>query len=154
MQKPANAWSYLGRIINQKTVVKVWPELLFFNGFGNVAKLISNYIDAAWYYPIHQSVCLSFIYLSYGPQATQEELKASYRRLCMLYHPDKHRDPELKRQAEQLFTYVHQAYEGNYYNCPQDYHDSFRSQIRGIIHPNMKVLSLFSSPTCHFIVCC
>uniref|UniRef100_A0A9J7XFA6 DnaJ heat shock protein family (Hsp40) member C11 n=2 Tax=Cyprinus carpio TaxID=7962 RepID=A0A9J7XFA6_CYPCA len=29
----------------------------------------------------------------------------------MLYHPDKHRDPELKRQAEQLFTYVHQAYE-------------------------------------------
>lgn len=45
-------------------------------------------------------------------QATQEELKASYRRLCMLYHPDKHRDPELKRQAEQLFNLVHQAYEG------------------------------------------
>uniref|UniRef100_A0AAQ6AIH9 J domain-containing protein n=1 Tax=Amphiprion ocellaris TaxID=80972 RepID=A0AAQ6AIH9_AMPOC len=39
------------------------------------------------------------------------ELKASYRRLCMLYHPDKHRDPELKRQAEQLFNQVHQAYE-------------------------------------------
>uniref|UniRef100_A0AAZ3RNU4 J domain-containing protein n=1 Tax=Oncorhynchus tshawytscha TaxID=74940 RepID=A0AAZ3RNU4_ONCTS len=32
-------------------------------------------------------------------------------RLCMLYHPDKHRDPELKRQAEQLFNLVHQAYE-------------------------------------------
>ena len=45
-------------------------------------------------------------------QATQEELKASYRRLCMLYHPDKHRDPELKLQAEQLFNLVHQAYEG------------------------------------------
>lgn len=30
----------------------------------------------------------------------------------MLYHPDKHRDPELKRQAEQLFNQVHQAYEG------------------------------------------
>uniref|UniRef100_A0AAY4EDW4 DnaJ homolog subfamily C member 11 n=1 Tax=Denticeps clupeoides TaxID=299321 RepID=A0AAY4EDW4_9TELE len=43
--------------------------------------------------------------------ATQDELKASYRRLCMLYHPDKHRDPELKRQAEQLFNLVHQAYE-------------------------------------------
>ncbi|KTF76485.1 hypothetical protein cypCar_00035161 [Cyprinus carpio] len=60
----------------------------------------------------HQTLCLSStIYLSYGPQATQEELKSSYRRLCMLYHPDKHRDPELKKQAEQLFTYVHQAYE-------------------------------------------
>ncbi|XP_029006512.1 dnaJ homolog subfamily C member 11 isoform X2 [Betta splendens] len=29
----------------------------------------------------------------------------------MLYHPDKHRDPELKRQAEQLFNQVHRAYE-------------------------------------------
>ena len=45
-------------------------------------------------------------------QATQDELKAAYRRLCMIYHPDKHRDPELKQQAEQLFNLVHQAYEG------------------------------------------
>lgn len=45
-------------------------------------------------------------------QASVDELKASYRRLCMLYHPDKHRDPELKRQAELLFNQVHQAYEG------------------------------------------
>ncbi|XP_055980936.1 dnaJ homolog subfamily C member 11 [Sorex fumeus] len=44
-------------------------------------------------------------------EATSEELKAAYRRLCMLYHPDKHRDPELKSQAERLFTAVHQAYE-------------------------------------------
>uniref|UniRef100_A0A803VIX4 DnaJ homolog subfamily C member 11 n=1 Tax=Ficedula albicollis TaxID=59894 RepID=A0A803VIX4_FICAL len=43
--------------------------------------------------------------------ASQEELKAAYRRLCMLYHPDKHRDPELKTQAERLFNLVHQAYE-------------------------------------------
>ncbi|KAH0502131.1 DnaJ-like protein subfamily C member 11 [Microtus ochrogaster] len=44
--------------------------------------------------------------------ASSEELKAAYRRLCMLYHPDKHRDPELKSQAERLFNLVHQAYEG------------------------------------------
>uniref|UniRef100_A0A3P9MZV6 DnaJ homolog subfamily C member 11 n=1 Tax=Poecilia reticulata TaxID=8081 RepID=A0A3P9MZV6_POERE len=49
--------------------------------------------------------------LNVRKEATVEELKASYRRLCMLYHPDKHRDPELKRQAEQLFNQVHQAYE-------------------------------------------
>ncbi|KAK2862350.1 hypothetical protein Q5P01_001883 [Channa striata] len=49
--------------------------------------------------------------LNVRKEATSEELKASYRRLCMLYHPDKHRDPELKRQAEQLFNQVHQAYE-------------------------------------------
>lgn len=47
-------------------------------------------------------------------QASQEELKAAYRRLCMLYHPDKHRDPELKTQAERLFNLVHQAYEGQW----------------------------------------
>lgn len=45
-------------------------------------------------------------------QASQEELRGAYRRLCMLYHPDKHRDPELKSQAERLFNLVHQAYEG------------------------------------------
>ncbi|XP_062324579.1 dnaJ homolog subfamily C member 11 [Osmerus eperlanus] len=49
--------------------------------------------------------------LNVRKEATQEELKASYRRLCMLYHPDKHRDPQLKQQAEQLFNQVHQAYE-------------------------------------------
>uniref|UniRef100_A0A3B5MHG0 DnaJ homolog subfamily C member 11 n=1 Tax=Xiphophorus couchianus TaxID=32473 RepID=A0A3B5MHG0_9TELE len=49
--------------------------------------------------------------LNVRKEATLDELKASYRRLCMLYHPDKHRDPELKRQAEQLFNQVHQAYE-------------------------------------------
>uniref|UniRef100_W5K7Z0 DnaJ homolog subfamily C member 11 n=1 Tax=Astyanax mexicanus TaxID=7994 RepID=W5K7Z0_ASTMX len=49
--------------------------------------------------------------LNVSREATQEELKSSYRRLCMLYHPDKHRDPELKRQAEELFNLVHQAYE-------------------------------------------
>jgi len=32
----------------------------------------------------------------------------------MLYHPDKHRDPELKTQAERLFNLVHQAYEGQW----------------------------------------
>ncbi|XP_072307583.1 dnaJ homolog subfamily C member 11-like [Eucyclogobius newberryi] len=48
--------------------------------------------------------------LNVGKEATLEELKASYRRLCMLYHPDKHRDAELKRQAEQLFNQVQQAF--------------------------------------------
>ncbi|KAK7877543.1 hypothetical protein WMY93_031760 [Mugilogobius chulae] len=48
--------------------------------------------------------------LNVRKEATLEELKSSYRRLCMLYHPDKHRDPELKRQAEQLFNQVQQAF--------------------------------------------
>ncbi|KAF7656579.1 hypothetical protein LDENG_00039050 [Lucifuga dentata] len=49
--------------------------------------------------------------LNVRKEATIEELKASYRRLCMLYHPDKHRDQQLKTQAQQLFNQVHHAYE-------------------------------------------
>lgn len=29
-------------------------------------------------------------------QATAEEIKTAYRQLSMLYHPDKHKDPELR----------------------------------------------------------
>ena len=61
-------------------------------------------------------VFLMFTFL-FPFQATQDELKVAYRRLCMLYHPDKHRDPELKRQAEQLFNLVHEAYEGKKSFC-------------------------------------
>lgn len=60
-------------------------------------------------YMISDTECLPWFVC---PQATCDELKAAYRRLCMLYHPDKHRDPELKSQAERLFNLVHQAYEG------------------------------------------
>lgn len=44
-------------------------------------------------------------------QATDEEIKSAYRRLSMIFHPDKHRDPERKRKAEQQFTAIHAAYE-------------------------------------------
>lgn len=60
------------------------------------------------------SIGCTLIHFYCFSQASQEELKAAYRRLCMLYHPDKHRDPELKTQAERLFNLVHQAYEGQW----------------------------------------
>lgn len=74
-------------------------------GCSNTMLCVSDVVDEV-------SFKCSFMFFDIVPQATQEELKAAYRRLCMLYHPDKHRDPELKRQAEQLFNLVHEAYEG------------------------------------------
>ncbi|XP_072464837.1 dnaJ homolog subfamily C member 11 isoform X1 [Notamacropus eugenii] len=65
------------------------------------AALVEEELDNEDYYSL----------LNVRREASSEELKAAYRRLCMLYHPDKHRDPELKSQAEQLFNLVHQAYE-------------------------------------------
>ncbi|XP_078741330.1 dnaJ homolog subfamily C member 11-like, partial [Lampetra fluviatilis] len=44
-------------------------------------------------------------------EATQEELKSAYRRLCVTFHPDKHRRPEDKEHAEGIFNRIHTAYQ-------------------------------------------
>jgi len=35
-------------------------------------------------------------------QANENEIKAAYRRMCVLYHPDKHHDPA-KKKVSMLF---------------------------------------------------
>jgi len=50
--------------------------------------------------------------LNVGREASPEELKASFRRLCVLYHPDKHQRPELKEAALAIFPRVQKAYAG------------------------------------------
>lgn len=42
--------------------------------------------------------------------ASKEELRVSYRRLCMLYHPDKHTN-ENRREATEVFNKVQYAYD-------------------------------------------
>ncbi|XP_015749990.1 PREDICTED: dnaJ homolog subfamily C member 11-like [Acropora digitifera] len=49
--------------------------------------------------------------LNVRKEANENEIKAAYRRMCMLYHPDKHRDPEKKKIAEELFSKIQKAYE-------------------------------------------
>lgn len=44
-------------------------------------------------------------------QATPEEISNAYRKLSRLYHPDKHLEPESKKQAENLFNKTKRAYE-------------------------------------------
>lgn len=36
----------------------------------------------------------------------------AYRRMSRLYHPDKHTDPEKKREAEILFNKTRRIYDG------------------------------------------
>lgn len=45
-------------------------------------------------------------------QATQEEINSAYRTQSKLYHPDKHVDPILKKEAEVLFNRTKAAYKG------------------------------------------
>ncbi|KAK2551213.1 DnaJ-like protein subfamily C member 11 [Acropora cervicornis] len=55
--------------------------------------------------------------LNVRKEANENEIKAAYRRMCMLYHPDKHRDPEKKKIAEELFSKIQKAYE--VLSCPE-----------------------------------
>jgi hypothetical protein len=47
--------------------------------------------------------------LGVSPQATPDELKVAYRRLAMLYHPDRHEEDSRDR-AEQVFKRISAAY--------------------------------------------
>ena len=43
--------------------------------------------------------------------ASEAEIKKSYRQLEQIYHPDNHTDPVLKARAEASFTRLQEAYE-------------------------------------------
>lgn len=43
--------------------------------------------------------------------ASQENITASYRKLARQWHPDRHLDPEMKKQAEEKFMSIQEAYD-------------------------------------------
>jgi hypothetical protein len=45
-------------------------------------------------------------------KATEKEITQAYHRLGLVYHPDKHKDADSKRNAEVLFSKVKRAYDG------------------------------------------
>nr|CAB3238828.1 dnaJ homolog subfamily C member 11 [Phallusia mammillata] len=47
--------------------------------------------------------------LNANRHASQDELKSSYRKLCMVYHPDKH-DTSISREASEIFGRIRTAY--------------------------------------------
>lgn len=49
--------------------------------------------------------------LNLDRNATPEEIRDAYKKASRIYHPDKHTDPVLKKQAEILFTKTKKAYE-------------------------------------------
>lgn len=49
--------------------------------------------------------------LNISKDASNDEIKAAYRRLCILYHPDKYPEKEKKQVAEKLFSKLKEAYE-------------------------------------------
>ena len=51
------------------------------------------------------------MYCLSAQQCLTPPCKRRYRSLASVYHPDKHRDPELKKRAVQSFTRIQAAYE-------------------------------------------
>eukprot|EP00795_Rhopilema_esculentum_P007159 gene7159-12817_t len=49
--------------------------------------------------------------LNVRKEASSDEIRNAYKRMCTLYHPDKHQGQEKKQVAEKLFNKVGKAYE-------------------------------------------
>ncbi|XP_037088730.1 dnaJ homolog subfamily C member 11-like [Pollicipes pollicipes] len=52
-----------------------------------------------------------YAFLNIPRDASQDDVSGAYRRLSRLYHPDKHSDPDKKKEAEVLFNKTKIAYE-------------------------------------------
>lgn len=50
--------------------------------------------------------------LNVARDASSDEIKAAYKRWCLLFHPDKQNDEEKKRMAERQFLSIQRAYSG------------------------------------------
>lgn len=51
--------------------------------------------------------------LNVSKDSSIEEIKASYKKLCIVFHPDKQLDIEKKEMAERHFQRIQNAYDGN-----------------------------------------
>uniref|UniRef100_A0A7S0UUC3 J domain-containing protein n=1 Tax=Polytomella parva TaxID=51329 RepID=A0A7S0UUC3_9CHLO len=49
--------------------------------------------------------------LNVSKEATDEEIRRAYRSLAQVFHPDKHTDDALKKQAQEAFAIIQEAYE-------------------------------------------
>ncbi|KAI1291904.1 DnaJ -like protein subfamily C member 22 [Halotydeus destructor] len=49
--------------------------------------------------------------LNLPPEATQEQITATYKKLARQWHPDRHKTEEAKKQAQETFIQIQQAYE-------------------------------------------
>lgn len=48
--------------------------------------------------------------LNVDKNATQDEIRSAYRRMCLIYHPDRYQDPQKQATATTLFRRVEEAY--------------------------------------------
>ena len=49
-------------------------------------------------------------------KATDKEIIQAYHKYGLIYHPDKHKNSSNKRNAEQLFSKIKEAYDGKILN--------------------------------------
>ncbi|XP_022337606.1 dnaJ homolog subfamily C member 11-like [Crassostrea virginica] len=52
-----------------------------------------------------------YVLLNVDKKATNQEISKAYRRMSKIFHPDRHHDPEKKKQADIFFNKIKNAYE-------------------------------------------
>ncbi|GAB1601745.1 dnaJ homolog subfamily C member 22-like [Argonauta hians] len=89
----------------QQTKESIWflYEYGSENGWTNLA-------DAIWKIFATEDVPNAYKVLGLSPDATQEEIKSKYRNLVKKWHPDKHKDANMKKLASNHFMAIQNAY--------------------------------------------
>ncbi|KAI9284047.1 hypothetical protein BC943DRAFT_91242 [Umbelopsis sp. AD052] len=78
--------------------------------------------------------------LNISKQATEDEIKDSYKRLCRVFHPDKHTDPEKKKAAEAQFQSIQKAYEVLVHPTKRILYDTYGEQgLKGTMEVGPKL---------------
>lgn len=78
--------------------------------FLNVPKDVSRDLETSLQHDLNRILGLF-------SQATGEHIRNSYKLLSRRFHPDKHSDPALKRQAALMFDKLKKVYDGWCFGC-------------------------------------
>ncbi|XP_023229256.1 dnaJ homolog subfamily C member 22-like [Centruroides sculpturatus] len=109
-----------GQEIYCREAIKNFLTSPLWNEFKKVMKDVYNFAQhhgwwEIWHQLIHALDPLgeknALQVLNLTRNATQEEISAQYRKLSRQWHPDRHKDPEEKQNAQEKFIEIQQAYE-------------------------------------------
>lgn len=119
-RNPPSRWSFLFFLFLYKSSTSLSKRLLLFFFFFHTLDYINKSDCLLWVCfrgrsnSIKRKMGLDYYnILKVNRNATEDDLKKSYRRLAMKWHPDK--NPNTKKEAEAKFKQISEAYEASFF---------------------------------------